>query len=36
MSSGIYVIRNTLDGKLYVGKSCDMEARWLQHLSDLR
>ena len=36
MSSGIYVIRNLVNDKLYVGKSVHIENRWLEHQSDLR
>ena len=35
MSSGIYVIRNLVNDKLYVGKSVHIENRWLEHQSDL-
>ena len=29
--SGVYVIRNRLNGKIYVGSSIDIESRWKQH-----
>lgn len=28
MASGIYQIRNLLDGKLYIGSAVDLAARW--------
>jgi len=31
LTSGIYCIRNTLDGKVYVGKSINIERRFLTH-----
>lgn len=31
MKSGIYLVTNTVDGKIYVGQSVNMEARWWQH-----
>jgi len=36
MTCGIYAIVNKLDGKRYVGKSINIEARWTAHLSVLR
>lgn len=33
--SGIYAIRNTLNGKAYVGSSVDLKKRWRNHRSDL-
>lgn len=33
--SGIYVIRNTDNGKVYVGKSVDVEDRWRHHRRQL-
>ena len=36
MESGIYVIRNTENGKLYVGQSRHMDIRWRDHLFALR
>lgn len=32
---GIYGIRNIIDGKLYVGQSSQVEARWVHHKRDL-
>lgn len=34
--SGIYVIRNKVTNKVYVGSSKSIPARWLGHLSSLR
>lgn len=34
--SGIYIIRNLVNGKVYVGSSVDLCRRKEQHLSDLR
>ena len=36
MSQGIYQIRNTKTGKVYVGMSYRVEKRWAEHLRDLR
>lgn len=36
MTCGIYAIVNKVDGKRYVGKSINIEARWGTHLRDLR
>ena len=36
MKSGIYQIRNTVNGKLYIGSSHDIKFRWKQHKSSLR
>lgn len=30
--TGIYCIRNTIDNKVYVGSSCDIENRWKNHI----
>jgi group I intron endonuclease len=35
-NSGIYAIRNQIDGKIYVGSSVDMQHRFGQHLGALR
>jgi group I intron endonuclease len=35
MYSGIYTIRNTATGWVYVGKSTDTARRWKQHRRDL-
>ena len=34
--SGVYVIRNTANGKCYVGSSQDMRRRWSEHLNALK
>lgn len=36
MDSGIYQIKNTVNGKVYVGLSIHMELRWGEHLALLR
>jgi group I intron endonuclease len=36
MSAGIYTITNSLNGKVYVGSSANVEHRWRQHRCDLR
>ena len=36
MKSGIYQIRNTVNGKLYIGSSQDIKFRWQCHVNDLR
>lgn len=36
MKSGIYQIRNTVNGKVYVGQAEDIPARWREHRYDLR
>jgi len=36
MTAGIYTITNASTGKVYVGSSSNIEARWRQHMSDLR
>lgn len=36
MKSGIYQIRNIVNGRVYVGKSKDITFRWRGHLSHLR
>jgi group I intron endonuclease len=35
LSSGIYAIRNAVNGKTYVGQAADIERRWTQHRSNL-
>lgn len=35
MKSGIYQIKNTLNGKVYVGSAKDFEKRWKRHFKDL-
>ena len=32
---GIYAIRNTQNGKMYIGESIDIEQRWKVHQEDL-
>lgn len=32
---GVYAIRNTLDGAVYVGSTADIDARWAQHRAAL-
>lgn len=34
--SGVYVIRNIVNGKVYVGSSFRLKARWKQHTSHLK
>lgn len=36
MESGIYAIKNTINGKLYVGSAKNLKKRFLRHMSDLR
>lgn len=36
LTCGVYYIKNTVNGKLYVGSSVNMENRWRRHRSDLR
>jgi len=36
MSSGIYQIRNIVNGKCYIGSAVDLRQRWAVHLSTLR
>jgi group I intron endonuclease len=36
MTSGVYVITNTKDGKRYVGVSRDIDSRWYAHRNDLK
>jgi len=36
MASGIYQIKNTLNGNRYIGSAADLRRRWQQHLSALR
>lgn len=35
MTCGVYVIRNTKNGKIYIGGSINIEKRWAQHRSNL-
>lgn len=34
--SGIYEIRNTVNGKVYIGSALDLKSRWRLHRSNLR
>ena len=36
MNTGIYLITNTLNGKVYVGSAAKFNKRWTDHKSDLR
>ena len=36
MSVGIYQIKNTKNGKIYIGSSIQIQIRWQDHLRDLR
>lgn len=36
MAAGIYQIKNTVNGKLYIGSAVDIAARWGRHRFDLR
>lgn len=33
---GIYMIRNKINGKVYIGQTIDLENRWMQHRSRLK
>lgn len=33
---GIYQIRNLVDGKIYIGSSCNVASRWIEHQHDLK
>lgn len=35
MTCGVYLIRNTVNGKVYVGSSIDIGKRWRQHINGL-
>jgi len=35
MASGIYQIKNTLNGKFYVGSAVNIKQRWSTHISSL-
>lgn len=35
MISGIYTITNTINGKMYIGQSKDMQGRWIEHIHSL-
>ncbi len=36
IKGGIYTITNTVNGKIYIGSSSDIEARWSEHTRKLR
>lgn len=36
MEAGVYVIKNNVNGKQYVGSSIDLHMRRIQHFSKLR
>ena len=36
MQSGVYIIRNTISGKCYVGSAANVESRWYTHRKRLR
>lgn len=36
MNSGIYIIQNSEDAKVYIGSTANLEKRWGQHKSTLR
>lgn len=36
MTCGIYMIRNSVNGKMYIGQAVDIEKRWREHRSGLR
>lgn len=36
MTCGIYKITNTINGKMYIGQSIDIEARWKRHICDYK
>lgn len=36
MSSGIYIIKNNVNGKVYVGSAINLKQRWYRHISSLR
>lgn len=31
MTCGVYIIKNTINNKIYIGSSCDIEKRWAAH-----
>lgn len=35
MKSGVYIIKNTISGKLYVGSTNNFSMRWKRHICDL-
>jgi group I intron endonuclease len=36
MNSGVYIIKNCLNGFVYVGSSSNIKSRWYTHISDLK
>lgn len=34
--TGIYIIRNSANGKVYIGSACNIYTRWRKHKSDLK
>lgn len=36
MTCGIYMIQNTVNGKIYIGQAVDIERRWVEHKTELR
>lgn len=36
MTSGIYLIVNCINNKLYIGSSCNIKQRWFEHKNELR
>lgn len=36
MNSGVYIIKNLINGNFYIGSSCDIKKRWNSHKSGLR
>ena len=35
MCSGIYMIKNMINGKVYIGQAVNIERRWNEHISEL-
>ena len=33
---GVYMIKNKVNGKFYIGSSVDIQKRWINHRVDLR
>lgn len=36
VKSGIYMIRNVADGRVYIGQSFDVDKRQIQHICSLK
>ena len=36
MNSGIYIIKNTINGKFYIGSAVNIKTRWSQHRHQLK